>query len=89
MKRRSTEDNFNVTALVDGSDSTVFERYVYDPYGNVTMYNEALSTTHSSSDVEQTIGWTAKPLPLAERLRVTPCLSPRSPGESMGILVME
>jgi len=36
--------NFNVTALVDGYDGAVVERYVYDPYGNVTVYNNWSAT---------------------------------------------
>jgi RHS repeat-associated protein len=31
--------NDNVTAVVDGSNGTVKERYQYDPYGNVTILN--------------------------------------------------
>ena len=31
--------NFNVTALVDAS-AAVVERYLYDPYGKVTIYDE-------------------------------------------------
>jgi RHS repeat-associated protein len=34
----TTDANHNVTALVDTSGAAV-ERYVYDPYGNVTTYN--------------------------------------------------
>ena len=31
--------NMNVTAVVDGSDGDVVERYAYDPYGRVTVLN--------------------------------------------------
>jgi RHS repeat-associated protein len=40
--------NFNVTALVNGSGAVV-ERYVYDPYGAVTIYDASYSTVRSSS----------------------------------------
>jgi len=38
--------NYNVTALVDGSDGGVGERYVYDPYGKATA---AAATTPPSA----------------------------------------
>jgi len=37
--------NFNTTALVERSDGTVVERYVYDPYGKVTIYDDDWSDT--------------------------------------------
>jgi len=37
--------NFNTTALVERSDGTVLERYVYDPYGKVTIYDDDWSDT--------------------------------------------
>jgi len=40
--------NWNVTALVNGS-GVVVERYVYDPYGKVTIYSPDYSTVRSSS----------------------------------------
>ena len=46
--------NFNVTALVDGSGAVV-ERYVYDPYGAVTIYSPDYSTLRSSSSYAITI----------------------------------
>ena len=46
--------NFNVTALVDGSGAVV-ERYVYDPYGAVTIYSPDYSTVRSSSSYAMTI----------------------------------
>ncbi|MDZ7616280.1 MAG: hypothetical protein U1E05_04700, partial [Patescibacteria group bacterium] len=33
-----TDANFNVTALIDAAGAVV-ERYVYTPYGEVTIYN--------------------------------------------------
>ena len=36
--------NFNVTALIE-TDGDVAERYVYDPYGKVTIYNSNWSST--------------------------------------------
>jgi RHS repeat-associated protein len=40
--------NWNVTALVNGSSSVV-ERYVYDPYGQVTYLNASWSTISASA----------------------------------------
>jgi RHS repeat-associated protein len=40
--------DWNVTALVNGS-GVVVERYVYDPYGNVTIYDASYTTVRSSS----------------------------------------
>jgi RHS repeat-associated protein len=40
--------NWNVTALVDGSGAVV-ERYAYDPYGVVTIYDASYGTRSSSS----------------------------------------
>ncbi len=40
--------NWNVTALVNGSGSVV-ERYVYDPYGNVTVLSVAWGTLSGSA----------------------------------------
>jgi len=42
--------NFNVTALVGlaGEDWTVVERYVYDPYGETTVYDAEWSTNPQS-----------------------------------------
>ena len=50
-----SDANYNVTALVAESshgqaDWAVRERYVYDPYGNVTIYNTDWSSTRSSSN---------------------------------------
>ena len=45
-----TQDaNFNTTALVNSS-GTVVERYVYDPYGQVTIWNEARTSTLAWAD---------------------------------------
>ncbi|MBY0526219.1 MAG: SBBP repeat-containing protein [Gemmataceae bacterium] len=43
-----TDANNNVTALVNPS-GTVVERYVYDPFGVVTIYDASYSTVRSSS----------------------------------------
>ncbi len=40
--------NWNVTALLDNSGAVV-ERYAYDPYGNVTIYDASWSSRSSSS----------------------------------------
>ena len=37
--------NFNTTALVERSDGSAVERYVYDPYGKVTIYDDDWSDT--------------------------------------------
>jgi RHS repeat-associated protein len=42
------DGNWNVTALVNGSGSVV-ERYVYDPYGQVTYLNASWSTISASA----------------------------------------
>jgi len=42
------DTNWNVTALVNSSGSVV-ERYVYSPYGVVTIYNAGYTSTLSSS----------------------------------------
>jgi len=44
------EANYNVTALVDGSDGGVGERYVYDPYGRATVYDGTWTNTVSWGD---------------------------------------
>jgi RHS repeat-associated protein len=41
----TTDANMNVTALVERQSGTVVERYVYDPYGQVTIYNEDWTAT--------------------------------------------
>ena len=49
-----TQDaNFNTTALVDASDGSVVERYVYDPYGTVTIWNEARTSTIAWANSKQ------------------------------------
>jgi RHS repeat-associated protein len=45
--------NYNVTAVFDNSGNVV-ERYVYDPYGSVTIYDAAYANTRASSDVAWT-----------------------------------
>ena len=43
-----TDANMNVTSLADTSGDAL-ERYVYEPYGRVTIYNADWSSTRSSS----------------------------------------
>ena len=49
----TTDAEGNVTAITNYDGSTVLERYVYDPYGNVTSYNAdwtgAPTTRHGST----------------------------------------
>ena len=46
--------NYNVTALVNSS-GTVIERYSYDPYGKVTVYEATWTNPGSTSSVGNTI----------------------------------
>ena len=46
--------NYNVTALVNPS-GTVVERYSYAPYGKVTVYDAAWTSSGSTSSVGNTI----------------------------------
>ena len=41
----SNDANMNVTALVSASSGSVVERYVYSPYGSVTIYDDDWSDT--------------------------------------------
>jgi RHS repeat-associated protein len=45
--------NFNVTGLVDRAETAVVERYMYEPYGRVTVLNGAADADEGVSD------WTA------------------------------
>ncbi len=48
--------SFNVTALVDGSDGSVVERYVYDPYGAVTVLDaDGSADADGASDVDSEV----------------------------------
>ncbi len=49
----------NVTTLVSDT-GVVLERYVYDPYGQVTIYNADWSATRSSSSYENTRLYTGR-----------------------------
>jgi RHS repeat-associated protein len=49
-----TDANMNVTALLDTGGDAV-ERYVYDPYGKVTIYDATWTSTRSSSSYENAI----------------------------------
>ena len=53
--------NYNVTALVNPSGQVV-ERYNYDAYGNVTVYNATWTSTLQSSSVGNTILYTGREL---------------------------
>ncbi len=48
-----TDANMNVTSLVDASDGSVVERYVYDAYGKPTIYNSDWSATVTWANSEQ------------------------------------
>ncbi|MDZ7615443.1 MAG: RHS repeat-associated core domain-containing protein, partial [Patescibacteria group bacterium] len=56
-----TDANFNVTALIDAA-GTVVERYVYTPYGEVTIYNADWSATRDASSVDNTHLYTGRDL---------------------------
>ncbi len=52
----TTDANMNVTALVDASDGSVLERYLYSPYGEVTVLDADWSTDGDGvSDVANTV----------------------------------
>ena len=50
----TTDANMNVTALLDTGGDAV-ERYVYNPYGEVTIYDDDWSDTRSSSSYANAI----------------------------------
>ena len=50
----ANDANMNVTALV-GDDGTVLERYVYDPYGKVTIYDGTWTNTRNTSSYDNNI----------------------------------
>ena len=50
----TTDANFNVTALVDGSSGQVVERYLYSAYGNVTFLQDDWSLTLGPNGVANT-----------------------------------
>ena len=47
--------NMNVTALVDGSDGTVVERVVYDPYGKPKFYDGSWANPSDTSAFDNAI----------------------------------
>ena len=49
-----TDANMNVTTLVDTGGDAV-ERYVYDAYGEVTIYDDDWSDTRGSSTCDNTV----------------------------------
>jgi RHS repeat-associated protein len=51
--------NFNVTTLVDTNGDAV-ERYLYDAYGRVTVYDEAWSNTRSESSYANVVLYTGR-----------------------------
>ena len=54
-----TDANFNVTTLVDTNGDAV-ERYLYDPYGKLTIYDGTWTNTRSSSSYDNTILYTGR-----------------------------
>jgi len=54
-----TDANFNVTTLTDTSGHAV-ERYVYDPYGSVTIYDATWSNTRGTSSYDNTVLYTGR-----------------------------
>ncbi|MCX5647512.1 MAG: hypothetical protein NTX40_00200 [Planctomycetota bacterium] len=50
----TNDANMNVTALI-GTDGTPLERYVYDPYGKVTIYDDDWSETRETSSYDNNI----------------------------------
>jgi len=62
-----TDGNHNVTALVDTAGE-VQERYAYDPYGEVTIYNDDWSDTRSSSAEDNSLLYTGREHDEATRL---------------------
>jgi len=44
------DGNYNTTSLVDSYDGAVVERYQYDPYGKVTIYDDDWSDTVAWAD---------------------------------------
>jgi RHS repeat-associated protein len=50
----ANDANMNVTALM-GTDGTPLERYVYDPYGKVTIYDDDWSETREESSYDNRI----------------------------------
>jgi len=53
--------NFNVTGLVDRAETAVAERYMYEPYGRVTVLNGAEDADEGvndwSADADNTSDW--------------------------------
>ena len=54
-----TDANFNVTTLTDTGGDAV-ERYLYNPYGKVTIYDGTWTNTRSSSSYDNTILYTGR-----------------------------
>ncbi|MCX5647514.1 MAG: RHS repeat-associated core domain-containing protein [Planctomycetota bacterium] len=50
----ANDANMNVTALL-ATDGTPLERYVYDPYGKVTIYDDDWSETRNTSSYDNSI----------------------------------
>ena len=53
--------NMNVTSMVDTNGDAI-ERYVYDPYGKVTIYDGTWSSTCSTSSYSNTVLYTGRDL---------------------------
>ena len=56
-----TDANMNVTSLVDTSGDAI-ERYLYDPYGRLTIYNADCTATRSSSSYTNPTLYTGREL---------------------------
>lgn len=54
-----TDANFNVTALVDTAGDSA-ERYLYDPYGSVTIYDGSWSSIRSISNYDNVLLYTGR-----------------------------
>ena len=54
-----TDANFNVTTLTDTGGDAI-ERYLYDPYGKVTIYTGDWSSTRSSSSYNNVYLYTGR-----------------------------
>ena len=59
--------NFNVTTLTDTSGDAV-ERYLYDSYGSVTIYDATWSNTRSVSSYDNTVLYTGREFDIETRL---------------------
>ena len=54
-----TDANFNITTLVDSSGDAQ-ERYIYDSYGKLTIYDATWSSTRSTSTYDNAVTYTGR-----------------------------